>query len=133
MSKIKSSVQALMVAIAWTSAKVVRIQAKQSLILDASTVQINGAIYHVVADAPINISAGRVLYFVQSDGFPGWYYLLSCNGTGFACSCPVNATYHKACSHQKAAMAYVTTKYDRRVEAVAAQKERRTICHDTKY
>jgi hypothetical protein len=116
MAKTAKVVQALMIAIAWTSAKVVRIRVTEAFVLDASTVAIGGKSYSVVAPAQVRISAGQVLYFVASESFPGFYYLCLYNGTSFACTCPLNATYRKACDHQKSALAFVTAKYEQRVE-----------------
>src|SRR5258708_4491866 len=70
------SLEALMVRIDWTDAKTVRIEARKDFTLAASTVRVLHNEYTVLADAPVHISAGQVLYFVQSDGFPGFYFVL---------------------------------------------------------
>lgn len=112
-----SSIQALMVKIEWTTAKVVRIEAKKDFILQASTVQVKSGDYKVLAAAPAPIQAGMVLYFVASDEFEGWYYLnMYSEQTGhFNCSCP-SGRMRRVCSHQQHAMVYVTHRYTRRVE-----------------
>jgi hypothetical protein len=112
------SIESLMVHITWTSAKVVRIEAHKDFTLAGATVKVLRGEYSVLADAPVSVRAGQVLYFCQSDGFPGWYYVLTYNEARFAfnCSCPQNYWFHKQCSHQQHAMAFVGHRYARRIE-----------------
>ena len=117
-----SSVQALMVKIDWTSSKVVRIEARKDFTLQAHTVQVKKGDYRVLAPAPVNVQAGMVLYFVASDEFEGWYYLLqySESRSAFTCTCPKSAKFHQACDHQMHATVYVGHRYARRVETERA-------------
>src|SRR6266568_3641949 len=112
------SVEALMVHITWTSAKVVRIEARQDFTMAAHTVKVLRDEYTVLDDAPVSVKVGQVLYFVESDGFPGYYYVLNYNEARFAftCSCPKNYHFHKQCDHQQHALTFVGSRYSRRVE-----------------
>jgi hypothetical protein len=112
------SIEALMVRIDWTDAKVVRIEARKDFTLAGATVKVLHSEYSVLADAPVSVKAGQVLYFCQSDGFPGWYYVLTYQEARFAftCSCPKNYHFHKQCGHQQHAMAFVGHRYARRIE-----------------
>src|SRR6266702_1129137 len=112
------SIQALMVRIEWTDAKVVRIEARKDFVLQASTVQVKKGDYKVLVAAPVNIQKGMVIYFVASDEFEGYYYLnlYSEARSSFSCTCPKSAQFHQQCSHQSAAMDFVTKKYTNRIE-----------------
>lgn len=112
------SIEALMVKIDWTDAKVVRIEARKDFTMQAATVQVLRGNYDVLASVKVNVQAGRVIYFVQSDEFAGWYYVLlySESRSSFSCSCPKSAQFHKACDHQSHAMAFVGHRYAERVE-----------------
>jgi hypothetical protein len=105
-----------MVHITWTSAKVVRIEARKDFTMAAHTVKVLRGEYTPLHDAPVSIKAGQVIYFCQSDGFPGWYYLLTYQEARFAftCSCPKNYHFHKQCDHQQHAMAFVGHRYSQR-------------------
>ncbi len=107
------SVEALMVHIDWTDAKVVRISANKDFTLQGATVKVLRGEYSVLADAPVHVKAGQVLYFCQSDGFPGYYYLLTYNGVSFSCSCPPQFHFHRQCSHQQHALVFVGHRYAR--------------------
>ena len=111
-----------MVRIDWTDAKTVRIEARKDFTLAASTVRILHDEYTVLADALVHVQAGQVIYFVQSDSFPGWYYVLLYieSRSAFTCSCPQNFHFHRQCSHQQHAMVFVTHRYTRRVEVERA-------------
>lgn len=114
------SLEALMVHIDWTDARVVRIEARRDFTLQASTIRIWHDEYTPLHDAPVSVNAGQVLYFCQSDGFPGWYYVLTYNSVSFSCSCPPCYHYHRACSHQQHALVFVghraTREQERRVK-----------------
>ncbi len=109
------SVEALMVRIDWTDAKVVRTEARQDFMLQGATVKILHGEYTPLHDAPVHVKAGQVLYFVQSDGFPGYYYVLNYNEARFAftCSCPKSYHFHKICGHSQHALAFVGSRYAR--------------------
>ncbi len=101
--KPSTSVQALMVKIDWTNATVVKIQARRDFTLQASTVAIIRGEYSVLRAAPASISAGMILYFVASDGFPGWYYLCIPTVAGdIICTCPQCSKQHNTCKHSEA-------------------------------
>ncbi len=107
------SVEALMVHITWTDAKVVRIEARKDFTLAAHTVKVLHNEYSVLADVPVNVKTGQVLYFVESKDFHGWYYVLTYNGVSFSCSCPHNYHFHKTCEHQQHALVFVGHRYAR--------------------
>ncbi len=112
------SVEALMVHIDWTDAKVVRIEARKDFTMAAHTVKVLHDEYTPLHDAPVNVKAGHRLYFCQSDGFPGWYYVLTYQEARFAftCSCPKSYHFHKVCGHSQHAMTFVGHRYARRIE-----------------
>jgi hypothetical protein len=112
------SLEALMVRIDWTDAKTVRIEARQDFTMAASTVRILHGEYTVLADAPVNVQAGQVIYFVKSDSFENYYYVLLYieSRSAFTCSCPQSFHFHRQCQHQQHAMVYVTHRSTRRVE-----------------
>jgi hypothetical protein len=112
------SLESLMVHIPWTSSKVVRISANKDFTLQGATVKVLHDEYSVLADAPVNVRAGQVLYFVESDGFPGYYYVLTYQEARFAftCSCPKSYHFHKVCGHSQHAMTFVGHRYARRIE-----------------
>lgn len=112
------SLEALMVRIDWTDAKVVRIEARKDFTMQAATVKVLHDEYTPLCDAPVHVQAGQVLYFVESDGFEGYYYVLTYSEARFAftCSCPKNYHFHKACDHQQHALAFVGSRYARRIE-----------------
>src|SRR6266567_8919342 len=112
------SVEALMVRIDWTDAKVVRISANKDFTLQGATVKVLRGEYAVLTDAPVHVKAGQVLYFCESDGFPGWYYVLTYQEARFAftCTCPKNYHFHKQCDHEYHALTFVGSRYSRRVE-----------------
>src|SRR6266571_4089373 len=76
------SVEALMVHIDWTDSRVVRIEARKDFTLAAHTVKVLHDEYSVLADVPVNVKTGQVLYFVESKDFHGWYYVLTYNEIG---------------------------------------------------
>src|SRR5579859_7727307 len=97
------SLEALMIHITWTSAKVVRIEARKDFTMQGATVKVLKGEYEVLASVPVQVKAGQVLYFVASDGFPGYYYVLvySEARSAFTCSCVRCQHFHQACTHQQ--------------------------------
>jgi len=93
-----SSIQALMIRIDWTSARVVRIEARQAFKLTFERVAICHGEYRVLSPQVETIQAGQVIYFAASDGRPGYYYPVLWNeylGT-WNCNCPRR---HHGCHH----------------------------------
>src|SRR5579859_6834866 len=112
------SLEALMIHITWTSAKVVRIEARKDFTLQGVTVKVLRGEYEVLASVPVQVKAGQVLYFVASDGFPGYYNICQYNESrsSFACTCPPCFHFHKICQHQQHAMVFVGHRYASRVQ-----------------
>ena len=109
------SVEALMVHIDWTDSRVVRIEARKDFTLQGATVKVLRGEYSVLADALVHVKAGQVLYFCQSDGFPGWYYVLTYSEArfSFTCSCPKSYHFHKQCDHEYHALLFVGSRHAR--------------------
>jgi NaMN:DMB phosphoribosyltransferase len=98
---------ALMIRIDYTSGPTITMTAKKDLTLAAKTVDINTR--EIVSDAPVNVAAGTVLYFVESS-LPGWYYIGRVEHNRASCSCPAR----KPCKHMAVIMAQYTAKIARR-------------------
>jgi hypothetical protein len=100
-----SSTRALMCAITWTTAPVVRIVARSRLFLDAQEVAIVAADYRyrVMAERQVEVEAGQVIYFVRDELRPGnWYYpvvWMERAGRWF-CHCPRQHA-RECCEHQR--------------------------------
>lgn len=112
------STECLMVKIDWTQAKVVRIEINKNFTMQAATVRVLHGTYDVLAEVSVNVHDGQVFYFVASDGFPGWYYVLvySEARSAFTCSCVRNSKYRQACDHQMHATVFVGHRYVQRKE-----------------
>lgn len=90
---ISDSVVAFMVAIAWTTAPVVRVQVSKEFKLTMKRVSCIRGEYRILDEMHVTVKPGQELYFTKS-GFDGYYYLTSVDG----CTCKSGRFKH-GCHH----------------------------------
>ncbi len=122
-----SSIQALMVAIAWTTAKVVHVTIKKTMVLTVERVSILRGIYTVLGTEKVEVAAGTLVCFTRSAHREGFYYLTVYNQMtgGWHCSCPRKVA---GCHHIEDTIDYMIAREDakqvRERERVLAERRR---------
>ena len=98
---VSDSIVSFMVALAWTTAPVVRVQIRRKFKLTMVKVAVVRDEYRIIGEMHVTVKPGQELYFTKSSGKDGYYYLTSEIG----CTCKAGR-FGQKCHHVQDVIAY---------------------------